>query len=288
MKRQQLSALAVAALTAVALACSNSPGTPLSPSESDGGLAGVAADGRTLAAPTGRTLAASDGSTLKVTAPVPVSPIDGVVIEDLDPELVIENANPLYVSSLNLSYVFEVIDEDGVLLHRTDPPIAQGEGGRTSYQIPSELDENESHTWRVHAVMAGRQGPMSSVATFTTFLRPVPEVSRLGVSCASPGATPLDVVVCRFAQYSSLDEHELPDFLKQVAYDLNQLNLSDKGGFGVLVKTIGNNCGGYSCDIICEGQGGAQNQYDVLLDESFPQWSEVGDGLVARECEIIR
>jgi hypothetical protein len=76
--------------------------------------------------------------------------------------------------------------------------------------------------------------------------------------------------------------------MKEVAYDLNQLDISDKGGFGVLVKDIGNNCLGYSCDIICEGNGGNQNQFDILRDESEPQWSEVGDGLVVRFCEIIK
>ena len=266
MNSQKFLALAVAALTAVTFACSKSPGTPVSPSGSAGGGADAYAD----------------GSTLKVTAPVPVSPRGGVEIEDLDPELVIENSKPLFVGSLTLSYVFEVIDEDGQIAYRSNP-IPQGAGGRTTHEITRDLRENESHTWRVRAVMDGRQGPMSTTANFKTF-------SRFGVSCARAGAQPVEIVACRFEQHngaSGMDHEETIQFMREVAYDLNRMEISDKGGFGLAVKTTGNNCFGYSCDIICEGHGNDQNQYDILLDERIPQWLEVAE-VTVRECEIIR
>jgi hypothetical protein len=53
----------------------------------------------------------------------------------------------------------------------------------------------------------------------------------------------------------------------------------------LLVKTTGNNCDGYSCDIICAQNGADHDQYDVLLDETFPQWNELADPTV-RPCEI--
>ena len=266
MKYQRLLAFGFAALTAVTLACSKAPTTPTAP----GG--GSAED----------LGAAPDGSTLKVTAPVPVSPNGGVLIEDLDPDLVIENSKPLYVSSLNLSYVFQVIDEDGTVVY-TSPQIPQGSGGRTTHEIGVDLDENEKHTWRVWAVYQGRQGPRSATASFETF-------ARFGVSCARPGAIPVDIVACRFAQHDGargMDHEEMIQFMREVAYDLNRLGISDKGGFGLAIKTIGNNCLGYSCDIICEGHGNDQNQYDILLDESIPQWLEVGE-VTVRYCEIVR
>ena len=268
MNSQKLLALAVAAGTAVTLACGQSPRTPLSPS----GTAGVSAD------------ANPDGSTLKVTAPVPVAPVGGVVIEDLDPELVIENSKPLFVSSLNLTYVFEVIDEDGQLVHRSNP-IAQGAGGRTTYEIPIDLDFNEVHTWRAWAVFAGQRGPFAAFASFKTFEEP-----RFGISCAHLGE-PVAIIACRFDQHngdSGMDHEETVQFMKEVAFDLNRAIFSDKGGYGLLIKTTGNNCLGYSCDIICEGNGPDQNQFDILQDERIPQWSEVGEGIVVRECEIIK
>ena len=84
-----------------------------------------------------------------------------------------------------------------------------------------------------------------------------------------------------------MDQEETIQFMREVAYDLNRANLSSKGGFGVLIKTEGNNCLGYSCDIICEGNGGDQNQFDILIDETIPNWGEV-DEVTVRVCEIIR
>jgi hypothetical protein len=46
------------------------------------------------------------------------------------------------------------------------------------------------------------------------------------------------------------------------------LNANGIGGgpYGILRKGGGTNCGGYSCDIICAGQGTGQRQWDVLSD----------------------
>ena len=84
-----------------------------------------------------------------------------------------------------------------------------------------------------------------------------------------------------------MDHEETIQFMREVAYDLNRAGMSDKGGFGVLIKTVGNNCLGYSCDIICEGNGGDQNQFDILIDERIPNWGEVEE-VTVRECEIVR
>lgn len=57
--------------------------------------------------------------------------------------------------------------------------------------------------------------------------------------------------------------------------------------YGVLVKRTGNNCGGYSCDVICSGQGADQRQWDVLEDETRPAFNEVGQAGMRRDvCEI--
>lgn len=265
MKYQQLSALAVAALTATTLACSQAPAPPTSPAGSS----------------PARADAGPDGSTLKVSAPVAVSPVGGIELSDLDPDLVINNGSGRFVQNLALSYIFEVTDSQNRVVYKSNP-VPQGAGGTTTHEIANDLESDESYTWRAYAVYQGQRGPMSSAASFKA-------LNRFGVSCAHTGS-PIGIVACRFEQHgggSGMDHEELIQFMREVAYDLNQLGISDKGGFGLAIKTIGNNCLGYSCDIICEGHGNDQNQYDILIDESIPNWAEVSEVSV-RQCEIIK
>lgn len=264
MKHQKLLAFAAAALTATTFACSQAPAPPTSPSGADPGAAE----------------ALPDGSTLKATAPVAIAPLGGIEISDLDPDLVIENARGRFVE-LPLSYVFEVSNGQGQVVYRSNP-VPQGAGGRTTHEIEDDLQSEVDYTWRAYAVYRDRRGPMSAAASFKT-------LNRFGESCAHAGS-PIGIVACRFEQHgggSGMDHEELIQFMREVAYDLNQLNISDKGGFGLAIKTIGNNCLGYSCDIICEGHGNDQNQYDILIDESIPNWAEVSE-VAVRQCEIIR
>jgi hypothetical protein len=262
MKYQKLFAFAAAVSTASALACSQGSTPPTAPAGSSPGF----------------IAAGPDGATLKSTAPAAVSPVDGVESTDLSPELVITNAAAIYVANLPLSYVFEVMNQAGTLVYRSNP-VPAGADGRTVHEVIGDLNNEETHTWRAYAVYQGQRGPMSSAASFKT-------LSRFGVSCAHL-RDPLSIVACRFDQHGGMDHEEVIDFLREVAYDLNQTGISDHGGFGILVKDTGNNCLGYSCDIICEGNGSDQNQYDVLIDDVIPNWADVENPTV-RPCEIIR
>jgi len=262
MKYQKLFAFAAAASTATALACSQASTLPTAPN----------------GAQPGSIAAGPDGATLKATAPAMVSPLGGVEITDLSPELVITNATGIYVPNLPLSYVFEVMNQAGTLVYRSNP-IPAGANGRTTHEIIGDLINDQNHTWRAYAVYQGQRGPLSTLGSFKT-------LSRFGVSCAHLG-NPLAIVACRFEQHGGMDHEEVVEFLREVAWDLNQTGISDHGGFGILVKTEGNNCAGYSCDIICEGNGPDQNQYDVLIDDTIPNFADVENPTV-RPCEIIR
>jgi hypothetical protein len=55
------------------------------------------------------------------------------------------------------------------------------------------------------------------------------------------------------------------DFLKSTARSLNRNGIGG-GPYGILRKETGNQCGGYSCDVLCAGQGNSQRQHDVLRD----------------------
>lgn len=261
MKYQRLFALAVAFTTATTLACSRTPAAPTAP-----GTAFTGAD------------AGPDGSTLKATAPVAIFPTGGQELDDDDPELLIGNAESVFVGDLPLSYVFEVL-RDGQVIYKSDP-VPAGANGRTEHET-AVLNHDEDYTWRAYAVYAGQRGPMSSAASFRTF-------DRFGVSCAGAGSEPA-IVECRRAQYGTIPHDELPEFLAKVAYDLNRAGM-EHAPYGRLIKTTGNNCHGYSCDIICSGQGNGQRQWDILIDEDeaqIPVWNRVGDS-VARVCEFVQ
>ncbi|MEX1129958.1 MAG: hypothetical protein WD227_17355 [Vicinamibacterales bacterium] len=263
MKYHKLLALAAAASAATALACNQAPTPPTSPAGTQPGA----------------IAAGPDGATLKASAPGTFSPVGGIEITDLDPDLVVTNATPTYVPDLPLSYVFEVFGDKGELAYQSNP-IPAGANGRTTHELTKDLRMNEVHTWRAYAVYQGQRGPMSGVASFKTF-------DRFGVSCAHL-PTELDIVNCRRAQFGFLSHDDRPEYVKRIAYDLN------RGGFehrpyGILVKDTGNNCNGYSCDIVCSGEGGGQRQWDVLEDEDLkqaPVWNRVPE-ISARPCEFM-
>ncbi|HVL67874.1 MAG TPA: hypothetical protein VM364_11475 [Vicinamibacterales bacterium] len=263
MRYQRIFALGVAVATATTLACSQAAPAPTSPA------AGTppASD------------AAADGSTLKVTAPTIVSPTGGIEVQDLDPDLVINNSTPKFVSSLPLSYVFEVIDKDNKVVYKSNP-VPAGANGRTSHETGIYLTSDDRYTWRAYAVYQNQRGPTSTTAQFKVF-------NKFGVSC-SHLRTEFEIVACRRAQYGFMNSTQRLEFVTRIAYDLN------RGGFehrpyGILVKTEGHNCFGYSCDIICSGQGSGQRQWDVLTDEDGlqgPKWDRLGT-IAVRPCEFI-
>jgi hypothetical protein len=259
MKDQKLAAIGIAVLTAMTLACSQATEPPTAPS----GTNGAAGE------------ANADGSTLKATAPAVVSPTGGAEIDDATPVLTINNSTAKFVPNLPLSYVFEVLNSANQLVYRS-APVPAGEGGRTSHEVTVSLNSNESHTWRAYAVYESHRGPMGGPASFKT-------LNRFGVSCAHLKDA-VAIVGCRMEQHGGVDEEEIVELLREIAYDMNQ---AFGGEFGLLVKTSGNNCEGYSCDIICEGNGNDQNQYDILINDEIPAWNEVSNPTV-RPCEVIR
>jgi hypothetical protein len=83
---------------------------------------------------------------------------------------------------------------------------------------------------------------------------------------------------------------ELVAFLRGSARDMNAAGLSG-GPFGLLRKTSGANCAGYSCDILCSGSGTSQRQWDVLGDADgaqTPAWigPKVWPDIRVDTCEI--
>jgi hypothetical protein len=87
---------------------------------------------------------------------------------------------------------------------------------------------------------------------------------------------PETIIRCERARYGHMEPGEVIEFLKRSADSLNRNEITG-GPFGVLRKPTGTQCEGYACDIICAGQGTAQQQHDVLRDADGaqePVWGE--------------
>jgi hypothetical protein len=115
---------------------------------------------------------------------------------------------------------------------------------------------------------------------------PPPPPPPPGSQCA--GLTdPYDILVCYRQMYGSPMSHEdRYNLLRDATRQFNQVGVPD-GPFGLLRKASGNNCLGYSCDVVCAGQGSQQKQWDVLVSEEIPIWGPPIAGAIRIDvCEI--
>jgi hypothetical protein len=138
-----------ATAVAVSLAgCSGSSSSPTAPSSVDAT----------------ETAANADGSTLKVTAPTPLSPIDGVKLDNRRPTLTFANAAGRYTAAA-LTYRVQVLDGDGNVVAEGTVP---GGDGATQYTPGVELNAGWIYGWKVRAELDGKPGPFSATASFVT------------------------------------------------------------------------------------------------------------------------
>jgi hypothetical protein len=161
------------------------------------------------------------------------------------------------------------------------------------FSSPIALPYSTQYYWRVRAREAtAGDGPWSGTQSFRT---PAPAPTPVpGGSCGPPYApTPLGIVECQRSKYGTpMGASNTVAMLRGVAHDLNASGVAGSGPFGILVKTGGSNCGGYSCDIICVGNGNGQQQYDVLGDAegaAIPVWSgpNTVPNITVRTCEVV-
>lgn len=158
MHRRKLALTGLAALVALALACSQQSPTLTSPSAStaDGSGQTVAAANDT-AAPLDE--AAADGSTLKVTAPTPQSPVNDQRIQDTSTSPLTAGASTGKFGTTPLQYRFQVFNASGAV-------IQEGLVSSPSFTITTGLDIDARYTWRVRAEAEGAFGPWSTTASF--------------------------------------------------------------------------------------------------------------------------
>ena len=150
--RIQLKCAVVVVCAAVAMACSESAPSPVSPSA-------VGESSSALNA---------DGSNLKVTAPVAVTPLFEATNIGVRPTLAAISSTAHNVSNASFSYRFQVADSDSF-----DNIVSNGMGavdsaGVARFEVDPALGSGRRYSWRVRAEFQDAVGPWSNVSAFTT------------------------------------------------------------------------------------------------------------------------
>jgi hypothetical protein len=223
-------------------------------------------------------------------APTAQSPANGETVGSRRPELRAGNANrnaavgtPQYEFQVALDQAFTAIVAVG----------GSGEGnGSTTFGVGSDLTASTTHFWRVRASDGETTSNWSSTQSFRTPAAPAPGPSpgpAPGGPCVS--GSPEAIVSCERAKFPGfMSRSQMASFMRAVARSLNANGIGG-GPFGILRKASGSQCDGYSCDVICAGQGNGQRQWDVLGDidgAQSPGWAgpHTFPGIRVDVCEI--
>ena len=230
--------------------------------------------------------------------PNPVSPANNERVTTSMPILLADNASASGPHG-QLVYQFQV-SENAVfngLVVNAEIGVAPN---RTSFTLVSPLASDKTFYWRVRVFDPTTVGAWSRVEVFRSPMQvidpgtppPPPGGGGDPSQCGPPTLfNPLAILNCHKAIVGSgiLHGAAAVEFLSRSARSMNAAGVPG-GPFGILRKTGGNNCNGYSCDILCAGQGNAQRQWDVLVAEEFPTFggagNSVADGIRVDVCEI--
>jgi hypothetical protein len=216
------------------------------------------------------------------------SPVNNDQTASRRPELVVGRSNRNAAIG-NVAYEFQLAS-DPSFGGMAAAGMRSEAGATTSFVPDGDLPGSATFFWRVRATDDEFTSNWSSTQSFRTPAAPGPGPGpgpgpAPGAPCNfSTGEAILD---CERSKYGFMGEGEIVAFLRDAVDSLNRNNIPG-GRFGMLLKPSGHNCGGYSCDIVCSGNGGSQRQWDVLVDAggaTTPTWSEVS-GITVRVCEI--
>lgn len=220
--------------------------------------------------------------------PALVSPVNNETVADRRPTLRIVNSERNSAVG-SLTYFFVVARDQAFTQPVAYEEVA--EAGDTRWTVNRELAYDAGHFWRVRATDGETFSDWSVTQGFRTGGAPAPAP----IPGPAPGGpcdarTPEPIVSCERAKYGHMSDGQLVQFLRSTARSLNRNGIAG-GPFGILRKGSGRNCHGYSCDVICAGQGGGQHQWDVLGDlegAQTPTWSgpHTVPGIRVDACEI--
>jgi len=198
--------------------------------------------------------------------PVQRTPIENAQIASRRPELIISSSNRNAAIG-NVVYEFQISTDvafSGI--------AAAGErseaGATTSYSPDFDLNAATTYYWRVRATDRETTSAWANTQGFRTAAAPAPgPVPGPAPPSGGPcnGSSGLAIVQCERAKYGHMSHSQMYDLMVAIVQSLNRNGIGG-GPFGILRKAGGTNCNGYSCDIICAGNGSGQRQWDVLGD----------------------
>lgn len=221
-----------------------------------------------------------------IEAPTLASPPNGATVANGQPDLIVNNGR-VEGRTGDVQYKYEIARDSGFgdIISVAFVPRS---GGPTTKHTSAPLPGGLTLYWRVTATNGSIQRT-SGVASFRT-----PSVGGGGGGGGQPptnpggpcnSSNPETIVQCERAKYGRMSDGQMLDFLRNVARSLNRNGISG-GPFGVLRKSGGHNCGGYSCDIVCAGSGTGQRQHDVIGDIDGAQSASWGPPKVWPDIRI--
>lgn len=206
-----------------------------------------------------------------VTPPSAIAPVNNELISTTTPTITVNNAQ--FIGPVGaLAYEFQVATDQAFSKLIAAGIVPEG-NGRTVFNS-SALTNAATMFWRVRASDGETMSGWSSTQSFRTPAPPAPKppapspAPTGGGPCVS--SNPEKVVECERAKYGHMSASQTVSFLVSTARSL-QANRIAGGPFGILRKSGGMICNGYSCDIICAGNGNSQVQWDVLADAEGAQ-----------------
>lgn len=224
-------------------------------------------------------------------APTPRAPIANEQLTTTRPQLVVGNGSAQGPVA-QAFYLFQVASDPNFGNVVVNEEAVQ-QPGETVLTVPGTLNYATTYYWRSRISDGDVIGPWSATESFRTSAAPTPSPGPApgpapGGSCVL--STGDAIIACNRARYSGLmSSSQIVSFLSQSAKDLTAASI-DGAPFGLLVKEAGNQCDGYSCDILCSGNGSGQRQWDVLGDSDGLQYAVFSElprsHIVVRPCVI--
>ena len=223
--------------------------------------------------------------------PPPVRPSGGEITSTRRPEVVVGSSERNETIG-SVRYEFQIAI-DAAFGSVVASGVEEEGGGNTGFRPGHDLAASTLHFWRARATDGETTSDWSIAQGFRTPAAtapgpgPAPGPSNPGGACNFNSGDA--IVQCERAKYGFMNAAQIVEFLAAVADSLNR-NGIEGGRFGLLIKESGNQCNGYSCDIICSGNGSGQRQWDVLSDvdgTQGPMWAELDwSHIQVRTCQI--
>lgn len=195
------------------------------------------------------------------------APGDNAQIASRRPEMVVGVSNR-NVAVGSVIYLFQV-SPDVAFSSLVAAAERMEAGPTTSFSVDIDLPAASTFYWRVRATDRETTSGWSNTLSFRTpAAAPAPgpgpgPAPPSGGPCNS--SNPTAIVECERAKYGHMSHSQMYDLMVAIVQSLNRNGIGG-GPYGILRKQSGTNCNGYSCDIVCAGQGSGQRQYDVLGD----------------------